>query len=200
MTQSPHKIWTIILAAEGSTRFGGPKALAPWEPGGTLLSCAIAKAEVLSGDHHLTVLGGYADALTPYLQDRLSIFNKDWKRGIGTSIICGLRMVMARDPNTGSVLILPVDQPLAQLPDLKQLVATAQEKNKCVFCTDGETEGLPAVIPRKFFPFVLKLNRDHGLRSMLKNSDVIGVPLPLALKNIDAPEDLSILQKLCPPE
>lgn len=190
--------WTLILAAGGARRFGSPKALAYWR-GQTLLSRALQTASQATGDRVMIVTGGHADSLTEYLQNYPSIHNNFWTNGMGGSIALGVAAIRERDEKAESIAILPVDQPLVEPEHLMALHRESRVANRCALTTNAEgITGAPAAIPKSFFERTRELQGDRGMKSVLKNSEIIFVENSKALFDVDSPEDLSSLENLVP--
>ena len=126
-------IWTIILAAGGSTRYGGPKALAAWKAE-TLLTRAITVSAPVTAECTLIVTGGYSNDITATIPASLpTVYNANWQQGLGTSIACGVSGIMQRDPDASLVVILPVDQPLVSSDHLQALINLSNTTGRPVF-------------------------------------------------------------------
>ena len=83
----------IILAAGESKRMGTPKQLLPW--GNTIiLQQVINNAEASRLDSILVVLGSCADEIGAKLTMSSKshiLLNADYKSGMGSSVICGIK-------------------------------------------------------------------------------------------------------------
>ena len=182
----------LLLAAGASSRFGGPKALAPWH-GGTLLSRAIATAQMVAQSRLLVVLGGHAEALRPALAGVATVYNENWEQGLGTSIACGMWAAQVHSP--GCVIVLPVDQPLVTAAHLAALVAAAQTGSGCAFTRDGSVWGPPAAFAPSWFPLLLKLKGDRGLKAVTGQEDIVLIEASGQLADIDTPADLARISR-----
>lgn len=187
------KYWTLVLAAGASRRFGSAKALAPWQSG-TLLSHAFKKAQALTADHIMVVLGGHAEAISTQLGQTHSVFNENWQNGLGTSIAKGVSAILERDPDAEMVLVLPVDQPLVPHQHLEQLFETAARSKKCLLTQQGPVSGPPIAIPRHFFSRAQSLKGERGMKAVLDDFEFETIKCELSLHDIDTVEDLERLQ------
>lgn len=184
--------WTLILAAGASSRFGSPKALAEFQ-GRTLLARALETAKSFSQDKTLVVLGGYAEILEEHVGQTRSIFNPRWKEGMGTSIATGIQKIRELDANVDNIAILPVDQPLVSAQHLQGLSKQSELTQRCALTSGADFVGPPAVLPQVFFERALQLQGERGLKSFLKPSEIILVDGPMAMLDVDSPDDLKQL-------
>jgi molybdenum cofactor cytidylyltransferase len=186
-------VWTIILAAGGSIRFGDAKALAPWR-GGTLLSNATNIAVTVSGKRVLIVTGGHAARIESVATVQ-TVFNQDWETGLGSSIATGARTVMAEDKNASSLLILPVDQPFVTPEHLAELAAKALERNAIILTGDNGMFGPPAGVPASLFSVLVDMRGDRGLKALLHGALPLMIQNACMLRDVDTPDDLARLNK-----
>jgi len=183
-------VWTMILAAGASSRFGGVKALAEWQ-GQSFISKALRTAKTFSGSSTLVVTGGHAESIVPHISGAETIFNEKWEEGMGTSIAKGVNAILEKDPQAGYVVILPVDQPLVDSKHLENLVRASQKSGRCVLTAGKDFTGPPAVIPKNYFKNAQGLHGDRGLKSVLESVDVITIEEISAARDIDTPAELS---------
>jgi molybdenum cofactor cytidylyltransferase len=186
---SSTNVWTLILAAGASSRFGSAKALARWE-GGTLLSRAIETAREVSGGHVLIVAGGHAEQIVPALGQTAHIFNPSWAQGMGTSIACGISRIEELDPDALAILLLPVDQPWARAQHLAELEREGRmHPSRCVLTRTGQGQeevlGPPAFIPRLFFARARLLQEDRGLKHALAPDEISSLTNDAAFLDVD---------------
>lgn len=116
----------IILAAGESKRLGVPKALLPLH-GKTLLQHAVDKCRA-AGLEPIVVLGYAADVLRHTVDARV-VVNREWKRGMLSSIQAGLRAMPAR---AKGFMIYPVDYALVPAAAIRKLAA-AYDPSKLIF-------------------------------------------------------------------
>ena len=184
--------WALILAAGASQRFGGVKALA-LRQNKMLLVHSLTAAQAVTGPRVMTVIGCHADQIKPHLDDNLSVVNKDWPLGMGSSIAFGVRAILDRDASVTVILILLVDQPLVTPDHLRLLLASALENDRCALSDDGTVSGPPAAIPKRFFPMLMILETDQGLKFQLGSNDILKVYTASAMRDADTPEELQKL-------
>jgi len=178
-------VWTIILAAGEGSRFGGPKALAPWQSG-TLLARAIAAAP--AADKAVIVTGAHDAAIKAALSAVVCVHNENWQLGMGSSIASGIKFVAAQGADIA--LIVPVDQPFVTAAHLSALADRAAREGLCILTLDGDITGPPAAVPKSLFARLSTMT-SRGLKFTLDDFGVIEAPG--MLRDIDTPEDLAAL-------
>ena len=194
MSESDDGLYSIVLAAGASTRFGGIKQLVRID-GRPLLHTTVSRAVEVAGAATIVVLGANAAELAPLLTHTPAtiVVNRDWREGIGSSIRAGVVRLPAAC--TGAMLML-ADQAAVTAQDLQRLVGTWRRQPEYIAAAlyAGAT-GVPAVFPRASFRQLAELRGDIGARMLLqRNPDrVVRVPMDSAALDIDTPEDLLAL-------
>ena len=189
-------IGLILLAAGNSSRMGSPKQLLLFN-GKTFLRRA-AEAGIESSCMPVVVVLGYdADRMRGEIEDlpaQIAI-NSDWQAGMGTSIRVGIEHLEKLAPVEATIVTL-CDQPRVDAGALCRLLAEYREKDgPIVAASYGQTLGVPAVFPRRYFPALRQLPPAGGAKQLLlKNaSDVIAVPMDEAAVDVDTPADFQAL-------
>ncbi|MBV8784102.1 MAG: nucleotidyltransferase family protein [Gammaproteobacteria bacterium] len=184
-------LFSILLAAGASTRFGSPKQLLR-VAGRPLLHTLATRAAEVTGGALIVVLGAGADELAPLLKHSPGsvVINQDWREGLASSIRAGI----ARLPSTcAGALLLLADQAAVTADDLQRLAGTWRKQPQYIAAAsyDGTT-GVPAIFPRAMFRALAELRGDVGARTLLRrNADrVVRVSMPSAALDVDTPEDL----------
>jgi len=184
-------LFSILLAAGASTRFGSPKQLLR-VAGRPLLHTLATRAAEVTGGALIVVLGAGADELAPLLKHSPGsvVINQDWREGLASSIRAGI----ARLPSTcAGALLLLADQAAVTADDLQRLAGTWRKQPQYIAAAsyDGTT-GVPAIFPRALFRALAELRGDVGARTLLRrNADrVVRVSMPSAALDVDTPEDL----------
>jgi molybdenum cofactor cytidylyltransferase len=189
------KIAIIVLAAGGSSRFKKPKLLLQYN-GITLVESAVKTALKSNIGPVITVTGHNADKLSGVLDqysDRITIAkNKNWEKGVSTSIITGLKTIKSIFPKTYGTLIMLSDQPLITVDHLVNMIRSHFSSNKKIIASGyGGSFGVPAFFHKSLFKYFEKLKGDHGAKSIISRfkQDVHVVPNPNAELDIDTMED-----------
>lgn len=184
----------IVLAAGGSSRLGRPKQLLRRQ-GVSLIVRAVTMAG--AGSRHVVVVLG-ADrlriqrALDRHRTGVIVAHNAAWADGLAGSLRAGLRRLPKRTP---AVLILLVDQVRLRRTDIARLVQRWRRRphRPAAACLHG-VAGVPAIIPRRWFRAMERLEGDTGARALLRSLDDVSlVEMPAAAFDIDTPADLEYL-------
>jgi molybdenum cofactor cytidylyltransferase len=182
----------ILLAAGESKRMGKPKQLMPLGKN-TLLEQAIDNLLDSSVDETIVVLGHKAREISRTIASRpvRIALNPDYRRGMSTSIIAGLKRV---DPRSRAVMLTLGDQPLVESDTINQLIEAFNKNNKGIAIpTHQGRRGNPVIFDLKYKPELLKLEGDIGGRGIIKNHphDVLEVPVDSesVISDIDTRED-----------
>ncbi|WP_339921957.1 nucleotidyltransferase family protein [uncultured Cyclobacterium sp.] len=189
------KTGTILLAAGNSSRLGKPKQLINYK-GHTLLQ-NIANIALVSTQGPVIVVEGHSNY--PLSSDpKLSkIVNLDWKKGMGSSLKLGLKMLMENDlPD--QVLILLSDQPMVNIELIHRLLDTKARSNLPIVASYYQNSpGVPAIFDKSVFDQLKLMPDGEGAKKIL-----ISNPKLVALVNfeagkidIDTPSDLIALRK-----
>ncbi len=191
------KIGGILLAAGGSSRLGRPKQLVQYQ-GKTLIRRS-AEALIEAGcSPVIVVLGGEVDGSTAELRG-LAVeiaFNTEWRTGMSSSIVSGVRRLIEIEPHIDGVLITLCDQPDIKPQFLARFVNRYSEEPHDIIATDyGEAKGVPALFSRTLFDQLLSLKGDKGARDLIRNSNNVAIIRADAVfSDIDTPEDLARLE------
>ncbi len=156
----------ILLCGGLSTRFGSPKALAPW--GQEVVISHLQDMLVFSNlDEIIVVLGANADKIQPFLLKHNKIkvvYNKDYKMGQTSSFKAGVRNV---GPSVQAVGLLPVDLPLIKIETVNILVREFLEKKPLILVpTFHGQKGHPPIFNISLCDEILNLPDDAGLNTI----------------------------------
>jgi molybdenum cofactor cytidylyltransferase len=189
-------VWTILLAAGSSTRFGGSKLLVS-HAGKPLVRIAAEAAQAATPNRVLLVTGHNAAAVAAacdQVADRV-VDNPHFERGIGSSIACGVR---ALDPDATGVIIALADQVLVDASHLRMLLcAWSGAGNHNVGSRFRGIVGPPALFGRDAMALLAALNGDQGAQAILRRPgfSLSEVAFEAAAHDIDTPADLEALME-----
>ena len=191
------ELWSLVLAAGGSSRLGTPKQLLRIR-GQRLVSRVIRAAEAVTPGRVVVVIG--ADGLRiRSLIRRLhpgthSVGNSRWADGMSGSLQTGLAVLPERA--MAAMLVLS-DQPAVGEASLRRLVrAWRRRPGKAAAAAYGGVVGVPAILPRPLWREARRLSGDTGARQLLRMGQTVAtvVEMPEAAWDIDTPKDLQQLQ------
>lgn len=164
-------IQIILLAAGASTRMGTSKPLLDWH-GETLIEFQIKKL-LQTKRNLIVVLGSNMDEIKSVIDhfDVEHVANNDWKKGMGSSIGCGVKKFLQSKNKSSAVLIVTVDQPLVDIDYLTELLnAFEPNKNQIVVSESSNGwSGIPAIFDSAYFEELSLLDGDKGAKSIVNN-------------------------------
>jgi molybdenum cofactor cytidylyltransferase len=188
-------VGAVILAAGGSTRLGQPKQLVQFQ--GESLVRRAARAVLDGGCEPVVVVVG---ELRAEIQTELNALdvraaeNREWQRGMGTSISCGVASLLQRDQKLSAVVLLACDQPFVDAHLIEKLIASWRSSaNAIVASSYADTAGIPALFDWSCFESLLQLQEDRGAKRLIMSraSETALVPFPDGAVDIDTPADLA---------
>jgi molybdenum cofactor cytidylyltransferase len=188
----------IVLAAGGSSRFGQAKQLLAFQ-GESLVRRAVRSA-VDGGCASVSVVVGDArDSIEAELRETpaLIVENREWQRGLGTSIRCGLRHQLTSRPELNAVLLLVCDQPFVDASVIAALVRQWENSRKTIVaCSYANTLGVPALFDRACFEELLALPDKSGAKALIESrfGGVARVEFEKGAIDIDTPGDFHRLE------
>ena len=162
-------IAVVILAAGESSRMKQAKQLLPWGKT-TLLGKAIKEALQSNSEKVYVVLG--AKATTIQMQFKSTdvnwILNKNWKKGMGSSISCAINYLLQSNMNYDGILIMLCDQPLIDADYINKMIATFKRSNKGIVATVYEhSNGVPVLFDKKFLEDLSNLEGNIGAKEII---------------------------------
>jgi molybdenum cofactor cytidylyltransferase len=196
MADRATKLWSVVLAAGGSTRFGSPKQLLRVH-GSLLIERTCRLAEALTPNRVVVVAGTDSLRLRKVLirsRNRPQVVkNPHWRSGMSGSLERGLD---ALPPAASAALLLTVDQPLLVQRDLEKLLSVwARHPARPAAAEYAGRVGVPAILPRRYWQRSATGDGDQGARALLRRpgARVQGVPMPAAEIDIDTRADFEKL-------
>ncbi|MBM3238678.1 nucleotidyltransferase family protein [Candidatus Poribacteria bacterium] len=202
-------ISSIILAAGESRRVGKLKQLLPFG-NSTIIETVIDTLLSAKLDEVIVILGHAAEKITEKIKHKpvKIICNSDYKRGMLTSVQCGVLAVnkitdgSAFDPDRvgagksrDGFLIALVDQPFLTPNLINNLIEEFYRTDKCIVLpTYKERRGHPVIFDIKYASEILALSEDsEGLREVIRKhqDDIHKVPVNTdsIIRDIDYWED-----------
>lgn len=187
-------VGALILAAGASSRFGEPKQLLRIEAE-SLVSRAARAAGEAGCAPVAVVVGAGRDAIGRELEETsvLIVENAAWRSGLGTSIRCGLQVLVAGDPALEAVVILACDQPMVSSAVIRDLIEARERTGKPIVASSyAKTVGVPAIFDRSCFEALATLPEDIGAKRVIEArlDEVEQVPFEDGAIDIDTPADL----------
>jgi molybdenum cofactor cytidylyltransferase len=187
-----NKTALILLAAGESSRMGVPKQLLMYK-NRSLLQISIDAAALSKTQYQLLVLGEkYAQILSEIKLGKMEVIvNSKWQKGMASTLKLGLEYVVEKGDFDQIVVIL-CDQPFITSELIDQLISTQNSTGKgIVACHYKETNGVPVLFTKKYYPELLKLNGQEGAKKIIyeHSNDLALVDFELGIIDIDTRED-----------
>ncbi len=157
----------ILLAAGESKRMGKPKLLLPLG-NGTVLGNTADNLLSSSVDEVIVVLGANTRETKRAIADKAVkiIINPDYRQGMSTSLISGLRQV---DHRAQRVMVALSDQPLIDRKTYNKLIQESLNSDSgIVVPTHKSRRGNPIIFNISYKDELLQLKGDIGGRELLK--------------------------------
>lgn len=196
----------IMLAAGASTRMGRPKLLLTYGSR-TLVRHAAETAAASICRPILIVLGAYTNQLVSEIDDLpvRSVMNERWADGMGSSIRAGVENLNTYDRADGieALVLMLCDQPYVTASVINDLVKTYYLNGKDIVASEYDgTLGAPALFGRMYFAELAMIRGAAGAKQIIatRASDVVPVPFPGGMTDIDTPEDYRQLQHAVQPQ
>src|SRR6266481_2080522 len=187
------RVAAVVLAAGGSARFRKPKQFVLFQ-GETFIKRIVAAA-IEAGCAPVVVVAAEdsAQITSELTQFAVTIaMNPDWQRGLGSSIVVGIRHAMNLAPDVDAVVLLTCDQPFVTAAALAQLIQLRLTSGKPIVASAyATTLGIPALFDRSCFPDLLRLKEDSGAKKIIlaRPHDVVSFDFPAGEIDIDAATD-----------
>ncbi|MBS1976207.1 MAG: nucleotidyltransferase family protein [Bacteroidetes bacterium] len=198
MGSPPQTCGIIVLAAGASTRLGQSKQLIIignksllHQTAETALSITSKVVVVLGSDfeRHKAALEG-----VPVL----IVENKNWSRGMGSSLKAGLQTILNRYQDLDEVIMMVCDQPLLNANHLQNLLATMNRTHSVIVASQyNGGAGVPAIFRKEVFQHLLTLDDESGAKQLFKQmkDHMVMIDFPGGDVDVDTPEDLQRLKE-----
>ena len=189
-----NNIKKILLAAGESKRFGDKNKLSEIINGKPIINHILDTLFEIFDPSELIVIVGHEQNIIKNLifnKDIKILENKDYRKGIGTSIALGMNNLNA---DIDGVMIIPADMPYINSKDLINLEKKFMELNcvKVVMPEHNSRIGNPVVLPRNYFNTLKSLKNDFGARSLIRKKDIITLKTGFGtIFDIDTKEELA---------
>lgn len=172
---------------------GSPKQLLKIN-GKTFIEIAIENAIKTNAKAVFCVLGANAKKIKSQIsyQKVEFIFNKNYQKGLSSSIVSGVEYIEKQPLNFDAILIVLVDQPEVNTQYLNKLIARFQKNNtKIIASSYSKKSGVPAIFPKNYFKSLQLLKGDKGAKEFLQKhtSEIIQLKREQAFLDIDLPEE-----------
>jgi molybdenum cofactor cytidylyltransferase len=194
-------VWAVILAAGESRRMGSPKLLLPF--GDTTVVETVVDAVAAAGiTRTLVVLGDRAEGVRQALKGRPAEFveNADYRRGMLSSVQCGLRGLPS---DASAALIVLADQPGISAAAIRTILRAAESSAKGIAVPVHQGKrGHPLFVSLRYKEEIFGLDPAVGLRQLLKlhSEDILEIEVPedALLEDMDTPEDYRRMKRGSP--
>ena len=189
-----NNIKKILLAAGESKRFGDKNKLSEIINGKPIINHILDTLFEIFDPSELTVIVGHEQNIIKNLifnKDIKILENKDYRKGIGTSIALGMNNL---NVDIDGVMIIPADMPYINSKDLINLEKKFMELNcvKVVMPEHNYRIGNPVILPRNYFKTLKNLKDDFGARSLIRKKDIITLKTGFGtIFDIDTKEELA---------
>lgn len=188
----------IILAAGASVRYGEPKQLLSFN-GETFLRRIVRESLKSACQPIVAVFGADAQNLSRHVEnfEVYTVYNKDWEKGMGTSISAGIEKLLEIDEKIAGAVITVCDQPFVDEQIINRLVQTFNENQSSIVASRyAETLGVPALFSQKLFPELIKLKKSGGAKELIErfSHETIAVDFSKGAIDVDTPEDFHRLK------
>ncbi len=180
----------VLLAAGRARRLGISKQLLETE-GETLVRRAARLALATLPVDAVVVTGAHAKAVEEAVRGLAvrCVGAEDFDEGMGRSLAAGLRHL---DPVCAGALVVLCDQPALTAGHLARLVEAWQAAPAFAAASGyAGTVGVPAVLPRAWFPRLTAAHGDRGARDLLREGagEVRVVQDERLAHDVDRPEE-----------
>ena len=125
------------------------------------------------------------------------IFNKDYQKGIASSIKCGISNL---PDDSSAAIVMVADQPFLRSHHLNGLIEESRKSpGKVVALANSGEPRNPVLIPRNLFKTLEELEGDEGARTLVRRQPgtvLIEISDPLVFSDVDTKDSLLNLRKV----
>ena len=189
-----NNIKKILLAAGESKRFGDKNKLSEIINGKPIINNILDTLfEIFDPSELIVIVGHEQNKIKDLIlnKDIKILENKDYRKGIGTSIALGVNNL---NTDIDGVMIIPADMPYINSKDLINLEKKFMELNctKVVMPEHNYQIGNPVILPRNYFKTLKNLKDDFGAKSLISKEDIITIKTEFGtIFDIDTKEELA---------
>jgi len=160
----------LILAAGESSRMKEKvKQLLSWK-NTSLLGNALEQAKTSIATGTYVVLGANADAIKKEIRidPSIEIQNRDWRKGMGSSIAAGIKHISSYPEQYDAVLVMLADQPLIDTGFINVLLDSWADNLTSIVATSyPKGVGVPAVFGESLFCELIQLDQNQGAKAII---------------------------------
>lgn len=191
-------IGIVVLAAGASTRMQEPKQLLEFE-GKTLLRRAVETAIATDCKPVVVVLGANFNQMLEEIGDlRVDVcHNTDWRKGLSSSLQCGLENLLNLNPKIDAFIATLADQPFVAKDHLLELRNKFLKSKKPIIAAEyNGIVGVPALFAKRVFKEFADISGDKGAKTIIEKhrKSLVTIDLPEAAFDIDTNDDYMNLQ------
>ena len=186
-------IAVVILAAGESSRMQQTKQLLPWG-NSTLVGHAMKEALESNAENVYVVLGAKAETIQmQYVTSDVTwILNKNWKKGMGSSISCAIKYLGQLKMGYAGILIMLCDQPLIDADYIDKMISTFKKSGKGIVATAYDnSKGTPVLFHKKYLKDLSNLEGRIGAKKIVADNenDIFAINPKGKQKDLDTMEE-----------
>jgi molybdenum cofactor cytidylyltransferase len=191
------RVAAILLAAGRSRRMGAFKPLLPFGPR-TVIESSVANLKAAGVLEIVVVIGHRGEEIREQLKTAgvTFVLNSEPDTPMAASIALGIDHIRG---DCDAALILPADQPAIPANTIRSIVNEWEDGASLVQPEYADRGGHPVLIDRKYFPELLHLDSERGLRGFFEQhrpeTRRLAVNSPFIARDLDTWEDYVALHQ-----